>query len=87
MNTAEAGWRGRLAERLRVWASKLDGRWSLALRIDTTPPLSLAQQREVIHVMFEAGYDGAMDTARAEAFELALRQVAPALYADAPATR
>jgi len=73
-------WRERLATVLRNWAQRIDGQVSLAVTVQTTPPISPAQRVECWRQAVQAWDRALHDTTHAEACEQELRRALPHLW-------
>lgn len=52
-NSRPKNWRERIAKWLRIYAQKLDGQYSLAVQMDSEPPLPRITQNQIIIVGLE----------------------------------
>lgn len=74
------GWRQRLAFALRRLASRLDGRWTLAVRIDSDPPLTPTQQHQCILAGVKAMHRAVHGEVQLEAQDELLSHLLPRLW-------
>lgn len=80
-------WLDRIGTALRRCAQRIDGRTSLAMRIDSQPPLPRAAQAAIIRDAVSRIHVVVAEASRAEACELLLAQLRPDLVEPAAEAR
>ena len=80
VNATAEGWRMRIAEKLRDWADRIDGRRSLALEMMTYPKISEADEFDVIRQGIKEMQKALHDAAENEATERKWKEVAPEMW-------
>lgn len=80
VNAEAEGWKMRLAEKLRDWADRIDGRRSLALGMMTYPQISESDEFDVIRQGVKEMQKSLHDAAENEASERKWKEVAPEMW-------
>lgn len=75
-------WRERLAHRLHVLAERIDGRVSIAVTVESTPPLSKPQVQAAVSSTFKGLCLAIDSTVHADALEGLMKHYRPDLYQD-----
>lgn len=79
-NALPRHWRDRVGEWLREWADRVDGRRSLAVNMDSDPPVPISVHADVMRKGVEHMARLHKDAVAAECAERLLKQVAPHLF-------
>lgn len=74
------GWRETVGMLLRKLAQRIDGRYSLAIRLQSLPPVPAQTRMDIIHKGLDRMQELLVEEAEAETIEAGMRVLHPDLY-------